>query len=411
MKRQYIIKKNNDNSIYAQASVITTHKKWWKSFLLLAAAIIAAMVLIPPAKKMLSALLVGLMPIYIAAFVIYLLKEPQKWLANKVFKSMFKRAKNPQHCRMNLALVVVFLLFIALIVGIFFLFVPKFLSIIEDIVKNADTYTAKIKTELTAFLSQIPYVGKIDVDNFINENIDQFVDYLKGFAPKLAGILAGFASSVLSFIGVLIVSLFFSFLFLLNIDKYKKSIKNFTKKRVSALKFRKLQNFVVDSDRILVDYGFSKLIEGIIIFVTVCVGLLICGAPMPIELSLFMAIFNIIPYVGPIIALVPIMLFSLVLASANVALISAIVSASIVIIVTGFITPLIVGHKIKMNTLTVILSLIIGGALFGALGLILAPPVSAIILKCVSYSSPRPAQAPTPNMQKTKAITITNQNK
>ncbi len=334
------------------------------------------------------------MPIYIALFVIYILKEPQKWFANTLFKSMFKRAKNPQHCRMNLALVVVFLLFIALIVGIFFLFVPKFLSIIEDIVKNTDNYAAKIKTELTAFLSQIPYMEKIDVDNYINENIDQFVDYLKGFTPKLAGVLAGFASSVLSFIGVLIVSLFFSFLFLLNIDKYKKNIKNFTKKRVSALKFRKLQNFVVDSDRILVDYGFSKLIEGIIIFVTVCVGLVICGAPMPIELSLFMAIFNIIPYVGPIIALVPIMLFSLVLASANVALISAIVSVSIVIIVTGFITPLIVGHKIKVDTLTVILSLIIGGALFGALGLILAPPVSAIILKCASYYSPRPTQMP-----------------
>ena len=407
MNRHYIIKKKNDN-IYAQCAETPARKKWWKLFLLLTTAIVVAMVFIPTIKKLLSALLVGLMPVYIAIFVIYLLKEPQKWLANKAFKSMFKRAKNPKHCRMNLALIVVFILFLALLVGIFFLFVPKFLSIIEDIVKNADAYATKIKTELTAFLSQIPYLEKIDVDNYINENIDQFVDYLKGFAPKLAGVLAGFASSVLNFVGILIVSLFFSFLFLLNIDKYKKNIKKFTKQRVSPQKFRKLQNFVVDSDRILVDYGFSKLIEGIIIFVTVCFGLVICGAPMPIELSLFMAIFNIIPYVGPIIALVPIILFSLVLASANVALISAIVSVSIVIIVTGFITPLIVGHKIKVDTLTVILSLIIGGALFGAIGLILAPPVSAIILKCSSYSSPRTTQAPARDAHKNKAVTITN---
>ena len=383
MIRKYITK----TDVYAENAATPTRKKWWRIFLVLTAAIVVAMVLIPPVKSLLSAFLIGLMPVYISAFVIYLLKEPQKWFANKAFKSMFKHAKNPQRCRMNLALAVVFLLFIALLVGIFFLFVPKFLAIIEDIVKNADAYATKIKTEIINFLAQIPYIQKIDVDNFVNQNIDQFVEYLKGFAPKLAGILAGFASSVLSFVGVLIVSLFLSFLFLLNIDKYKKSIKHFAKSHTRPLHFRKLQNFVVDSNRILNDYGFSKLIEGIIIFATVCVGLVICGAPMPIELALFMAIFNIIPYVGPIIALVPIILFSLVLASANVAFISALVALAIVIIVTGFITPMIVGRKIKLDTFTVILSLIIGGALFGTLGLILAPPISAIILKYVNSSN------------------------
>lgn len=385
MNKRIIYQKNEHQAQFEKKN----RKKFVTTLLAIALAIIVAMILIPPVKQMVSALLVGLMPVYIGAFIVYLLKEPQKWLANKAFKSLFKQAKNPQKCRMTLALFVVFVLFLALLVGIFMLFIPKFLSIIENIINNADSYTSKIKTELVTFLETMPYFDKINVDNFINESIDNLVVALKDFAPQLAEMLAKFASSALSFIGILLLALFLSFLFLLNIDKYKQTIKNYAKKRLHPLKFRKLQTFVVDSDQILIDYGFSKLIEGIIIFGTVCVGLLICGAPMPVELSLLMAILNIIPYIGPIIALAPIMLFSLVMASANVALISALVAIGIVIIVTSFITPMIVGHKIKLDMLTVILSLTIGGALFGTLGLILAPPISAIILKTFFSNNPK----------------------
>ncbi len=409
----------NKRIIYQKTSTCAPQnalrRKFWATLLLLSLAIIVALLLLPPAKQMLSALLTGLMPIYIGAFIVYLLKEPRKWLANKVFKPLFKGAKNPQRARMTLALLVVFLLFIALLVGIFMLFIPKFLSIIENIISNADAYTEKIKTELVSFLSNIPYFDKINIDSFIDNALNDLVNSLKELAPQLAQLLAGFASDLLEFIGMLVIAMFFSFLFLLNIDKYKRAISGYAKKRLRPTKYRKFANFVRNSDRILIDYGFSKLIEGIIIFGSVCVGLLACGAPMTIELALLMAILNVIPYIGPIIALVPIILFSLVLASANVALISAIVSISIVIIVTSFITPMIVGQKIKIDTLTVILSLTIGGALFGTLGLILAPPIAAIIMKpffSPSAQSGKPAYfSKTTNFDKPANFKNTNFNK
>ena len=350
---------------------------------ILTSSIIIAMLLISPISFVLTRLLVGLVPFFIAMLIVYVLKQPRKILADKLFKNSFKNAKNPHKIAMTLSLIIVFILFLAIVVGIFWLIVPKLINVIEDIITNSNSYIDKVKSELTSTLDRMPFLQNFITDNSINTALDNLLTKLNSYQGDLPSIISSVGGQLLNVFNLILLGIIFAFLILLNIDKYKNAIKEYyITFKTPKVAYARI-DFVHKVDRIFIDYGFSKLIEGIIILLTVTIGLIITKSSMPFELAIFMAFLNVIPYIGPIIALIPIIIINLVLTSMNTALISALVAIGIVIFVTTFITPLIVGKKIKIDIFTVLLSLTIGGALFGAIGMVIAPPITAVILYAI----------------------------
>ncbi len=348
--------------------------------------ILLANLLLSPISYVLQRLIIGLIPFFIAVVVVFILKEPRKLIANKLLKKCFNNSKNAYKIKMNIALIIVFILFLALIVGIFWLIVPKLISVIQDVVTNLDTYISKLKLEAIGLINKIPFLQNFITENTINSTFDKLYDKLVDYQDNLPQLISQVGSKLLNIFNLTLIGLIFAFLILLNLDKYKANIIDYYQTFKTPSQAYARFEFIHNIDRIFVDYGFSKLIEGIIILMSVTIGLIITKSSMPFELALFMAFLNVIPYVGPIIALIPILFINAVLTSINIAFVSMLVAILIVIFVTTFITPLIVGKKIKIDIFMVLLSLTIGGALFGALGMVLAPPIMAIILYSIKNS-------------------------
>lgn len=358
----------------------------WTKILFIATAILLAFLLFSPLQDILAKLLNGLIPFFVALLVVFVLKEPRKFLANKLFANKFTNSKNPQKTRMTVSLIIVFLLFLAIIVGIFVLVAPKIINIVEDLITNSQQHLEKLKTQLVDFVGKIGLLKNLISANTIEHNINELAVSISNLGNDLPSLIAKIGSQLLNFFSLLLLGLVFGFLILLNLEKYKLWFKKWFSTFNSPTRTRYAVDFVHTADRIFVDYGFSKLIEGVIILMSVTIALIICGSAMPFELALLMAFLNVIPYVGPIIALVPILLINIVLKDITIALISTLVSAVVVIFVTSFITPLIVGKKIKLDIFSVLLSLTIGGAIFGAIGMIFAPPFTALLIKSIKDS-------------------------
>lgn len=104
------------------------------------------------------------------------------------------------------------------------------------------------------------------------------------------------------------------------------------------------------------------------------IALTVCGVKYVVVLSLINAIFNIIPYFGPIIGAVPIIAISLII-SPKKALIVTILLFVIQQIEGDIISPKIVGETVDSHPITILLLLIIGGSLGGIIGMILVIPI------------------------------------
>src|SRR5690606_15331034 len=134
------------------------------------------------------------------------------------------------------------------------------------------------------------------------------------------------------------------------------------------------------------DFIRARLIEAFIVGLVVWVGLAILQFPYALFLSLFAAVMNLIPYVGPFIGAVPAFVIAIINQepSLNVLLMSMVYFiAQLVDIV--FVIPLVVARTVNLHPVTVIVVFIIGASLMGVLGMIISVPVASV-LKLILYT-------------------------
>ncbi len=107
-------------------------------------------------------------------------------------------------------------------------------------------------------------------------------------------------------------------------------------------------------------------------------GLKIIGIRTAFSLGFVVGLLNIIPYFGPILGFIPAVLMALT-GGIKPAILTLVVLVVVQQLESGFITPKVVGNSLGLHPLFIIISLLIGGKLFGLAGMILAVPVTGIL--------------------------------
>lgn len=119
-------------------------------------------------------------------------------------------------------------------------------------------------------------------------------------------------------------------------------------------------------------------IASIILGIVTYLGLLILGVPFPLLLAIVAAMLEVIPIVGPTVAAIPIVGIALS-QSFGLGLITLVFWIGVQVLEGNLMTPIIQRHTVRLPPFVVIVSLLIGGALLGILGALLAIPTAVLI--------------------------------
>ncbi|MCM2280298.1 MAG: AI-2E family transporter [Bdellovibrionaceae bacterium] len=130
----------------------------------------------------------------------------------------------------------------------------------------------------------------------------------------------------------------------------------------------------------------ARFLEAAIVGLVVWAGLAIIGFPYAPLLSIFAALMNLIPYVGPILGAVPAVLIALISEdgaiyssmSLNLFVLTSVFFIAQLIDVL-FIIPFVVARIVNLHPVTVILVIIIGAQLMGILGMVISIPVASVL--------------------------------
>ena len=139
-----------------------------------------------------------------------------------------------------------------------------------------------------------------------------------------------------------------------------------------------IKKIAEDIDKILTRYITSQLILSLFMWIATFIALAYLKVDFPIILSLLNGIFNIIPYFGPILGGLP-ALFMAFIRSPETGIYTLIFLIIIQQIEGNLIAPKITSDFVSMHPITVIILLIVGGKIGGAIGMILAVPIGVII--------------------------------
>ncbi len=218
--------------------------------------------------------------------------------------------------------------------------------------KSEDTKSEKSKKEQTSESS--------------SEEVDAKTVGRVGTA--MAGIFGFFGSFLLVFIYI--------FFFLMYRSKIKSSILLFLleKKRAEGDKV------LAASVKLSEDYLIGRLILISILAVVYSIGLSAFGVKNAIFISIFAAVLTLIPYVGNIIGFV--LAFGMALFSGGGVwvFIGVAITFSVAQFVESYILePFVVGDKVNLNPLITILVVVLGGAVWGIVGMVISIPLFGIL--------------------------------
>lgn len=126
-------------------------------------------------------------------------------------------------------------------------------------------------------------------------------------------------------------------------------------------------------------YIRGQLLDTLAVSALFGVGLSILGFDAAFLLGMIAGVFNLIPYFGPVLGAIPIVIFALLKSPWQVfycILLFFIVNQIEVL----FLTPRIIGGNLGLHPVAIIFMILVGGKLWGLLGMVLAVPLGAILL-------------------------------
>lgn len=197
-------------------------------------------------------------------------------------------------------------------------------------------------------------------------------DSESGGGLQVGSMLLGF----FSFVGTALLTCIYIFFLMLYRGKLKKSILKF----VSPDRRDQAEELLKASINISRSYLNGRLLLILILIILYGIGLSVSGVKQAILISILAAVLSLIPYIGNIIGFVLAMAMAAFSGGDTMAFVGVIVTFSVAQFVESYILePYIVGHQVDLNPLMTILVVVLGGAVWGVVGMIISIPVFGII--------------------------------
>lgn len=137
----------------------------------------------------------------------------------------------------------------------------------------------------------------------------------------------------------------------------------------------------------------SQLLLGLIIGILTYIGLRIFDMPFALALALIAGVFELIPFVGPILSAVPAVILGF-LHSPSLGILMLLLYFIIQQLENHLITPAITGKLVGLDPVLVIVALIAGGSVGGIVGVFIAIPITVTVVEIFEDFAARKRGAP-----------------
>ena len=310
-----------------------------------------------------------LIPFFVAWLLAYLLYPIVKFVENKL------------HVRIRALSIIITMIFVVSVVSlIVYLIIPPMIDQFQKlyVILSHWVHETTHTNSISEWLSQVLTENHQRIEAFFKS--PDFTATLKSTAPKFFNVLSQTASIILSIVASLITLLYMFFILM----DYEYLTANWI--RIFPPKVRPFWNELMnDVERELNNYIRGQSAVAACMGVMFCVGFSLLDFPMAIGLGILIGIMDLVPYLHTF-ALIPTAFLAMLKAADTgqnfwVIFGLAVGLFAVVQIITDMIvTPKIMGKAMGLNPAVLLLSLSVWGTILGFIGLIVALPLTTIII-------------------------------
>jgi len=313
-------------------------------------------------------------PLYIGLILAYVLNPIVKIFEKKVFKKVKKDTT-----RRDLSIALTLLLFVALISAVIGYLIPQLLESILSLITNAPKYL----TQSEAFLKT--WINNPDLDyatvseyllHFLNNNV---LPNVTNMLNSLGNGIMGFLRAIFNFI----IGIVFTVYILANTKKISAGSKTALYALFNDAKVDKFIKKVKHINDIFINFMIGKLADSFcFVFVCTLVFAIIFGYPYPLLIAFIIGVTDLIPYFGPYLGTIPSALL-ICLVDPLKALIFVVFIIVLQQVDANLVTPRIQSRATGLPSFWVLFAILVFGALFNVIGLLIAVPCFTIIYELI----------------------------
>ncbi|MGQ7462083.1 AI-2E family transporter [Streptococcus suis] len=314
----------------------------------------------------------------IGSIIAFILNVPMKKIEDQLEKVSFLNKS-----KRSLAIVGVLIGFVVIVTGLVLIVLPTLMSTVSQLVTVSSTAIPKSVNALTTFLEENGLLA-----GQLGDQIAGMLDQLKNLtfiSNLVTPVLSGLVSNVTGIFSNT-MTLVMAFFFTLAILGSKEHLQSMTGKFLQATLPTKTVRVISYIGEVIIDtydkFLMSQIVEACIIGTLVFVSYSLSGIPYASMAGILAGVLSFVPYIGPFTACIISALFVAV-QNPLLALWSIVLFQILQLIEGNVIYPRVVGQSVGLPTLFTLAAALIGGNLFGLLGMVFFTPIFAVVYRLV----------------------------
>lgn len=311
-----------------------------------------------------------LSPVTGGLILAYVLRPFAKFMEKRLLRKL-----KSEKLRVHIAGISTVLLLFLIIYFLMILIIPQTIQSLSEFIANSGAYIESIKTFIAKYAERIDFI-EINVDEITGssgEILSSAMQWLTNNYQEFIGLFYQLSSHLFNLIIILAMSIYA----LLDRKNLKKGVMKLEKVLLGDEKAKRLNEIIDRGDAITMRFLGSNLLDAVIIAVVNFIFLTIVKCPYALLLSIFLGITNFVPTFGPIAGGI--------IAGAIILLVKpglvvgfAIFTVILQQIDGNVIKPVLFGDTTGLSPFWVLVSIVVGGRMFGIAGMILGVPAFAL---------------------------------
>lgn len=321
-----------------------------------------------------------LAPIFYGIAIAYILNPIVAFWEHKISGLLRRKLSNDEKIikiSRGLGILISLLLAITILFVLFYLVIPELISTIYGLVISIPGQLEEFEHYLTGLMDSNSEFATL-FQTIITSLTDWFEGWLKN---DLLAQVTGITTGLFNFVNVLI-DIVLGFIISVYVLSGKDVFMSKSKMIIYAIFSTEKANTVLDiarkSNQIFSGFISGKLIDSLIIGALCFIGMSILKMPYVILVSVIVGVTNVIPFFGPYIGAIP-SAFLILLVNPIQGLYFVIFILVLQQIDGNIIGPKILGGFTGLSAFWVVFAILLGGGLFGFIGMLLGVPVFAVI--------------------------------
>lgn len=320
-------------------------------------------------------------PFIIGGIIAFLINLPMKVIEEKAVKPLCEKYENLK--KMSRVISLVYTLIIIVVLSWIFIsyIVPQLADSLRSLTNDIPSYISGLQNQIIIKLRDFHMLDNTVFD--VQAMIKKSLTYIENFINMFISNLFNFTIGITNFFMNLFLGIVISMYILLSKEKLSHQFKKLIYALFNEERYEKIIYILKLTNNKFSRFILGQSIDGLILGTVFFIVFSLVKIPFALLISILIPILNFIPIFGTYVGIV-ISSFIILMVQPNLVLLFLVLVFTIQQLDGKFVYPMVVGNSLGLSPLWILLAIVVGGNLFGIVGMILGMPLVSVIYELSS---------------------------